>query len=43
VAAIVAFFWWEEVMGISGYVGSGLIIASVLVMISDDMRESKKA
>ncbi len=38
VAAVVAFFWWGEVMGITGYLGSALIIASVLAMIGDDMR-----
>ena len=38
VAAVVAFFWWGEVMGASGYMGSALIIVSVLVMIGDDMR-----
>jgi len=38
VAAVVAFFWWGEVMGVTGYLGSALIIASVLVMIGDDVR-----
>jgi DME family drug/metabolite transporter len=38
VAAVVAFFWWGEVMGATGYMGSVLIIASVLVMLGDDMR-----
>ncbi|MFH1982795.1 MAG: EamA family transporter [Pseudomonadota bacterium] len=41
VAAVVAFFWWGEVMGVAGYLGSVMIIASVLVMIGDDLREVK--
>ena len=33
VAAVVAFFWWGEAFGIGGYVGAGLIIAAVLMMV----------
>ena len=42
VAAVVAYFWWGEVMGVTGYLGSVLIIASVLVIIGDDMRMLKR-
>lgn len=43
VAAVVAYFWWGEMMGIVGYIGSALIIASVLMMIGDDIRSTTKS
>ncbi len=33
VAAMVAFFWWDEYFTITGYIGSVLILIAVLVMI----------
>lgn len=39
IAGVVAYFWWNESFGVSGYIGSGLIITAVLLMIvcrSDD-------
>lgn len=33
VAAIVAFFWWGEAFGLSGYFGTILIIIAVLIMV----------
>jgi DME family drug/metabolite transporter len=35
VAAVVAFFWWGERFGITGYIGSGLILGAVMVMVLD--------
>jgi DME family drug/metabolite transporter len=35
VAAVVAFFWWDETFGITGYVGSALIVSSVLLIMRD--------
>jgi len=35
VAAIVAFFWWGEYFSPSGYFGSALIIAAVVLMVQD--------
>lgn len=35
VAAVVAFFWWEERFGITGYVGSILILGAVMIMVLD--------
>jgi DME family drug/metabolite transporter len=35
VAAVVAFFWWGEAFGVTGYIGSALIIAAVLLMVLD--------
>jgi len=35
VASVVAFFWWGEAFGITGYVGSALILSSVLVIMGD--------
>jgi len=33
VAAVVAFFWWGESFGVTGYVGSALILGAVLLMV----------
>jgi len=38
IAAIVAYGWWGESFSIFGYVGSGLIIGSVVIMIADGTR-----
>jgi DME family drug/metabolite transporter len=35
VAAVLAFFWWGERFGVSGYVGSVLILGAVIIMILD--------
>lgn len=35
VAMVAAFFWWGEAFSISGYVGSALILSSVLLIIRD--------
>ena len=35
VAALVAFFWWGEFFSPAGYIGSGLIIAAVILMVTD--------
>ena len=35
VAAVVAFFWWGETFGVTGYVGSMLILTAVLLMVLD--------
>ena len=35
VAAVVAFFWWGEAFGVTGYVGSALILGAVALMILD--------
>ncbi len=32
-AAVVAFFWWGESFGVTGYVGSFLILLAVLIMV----------
>ena len=38
VAALVAYFWWQESFSIIGYVGGGLILASVVLIIWDSSR-----
>lgn len=38
VAALVAYFWWHESFSIIGYVGGGMILASVLLIIWDSSR-----
>ncbi len=38
VAAVVAFFWWGEFFAPMGYLGGGLILFSVLLMVWDGMR-----
>jgi drug/metabolite transporter, DME family len=35
IAAVVAFFWWGEAFSISGYAGSAMILAAVLLMVLD--------
>lgn len=35
VAAVTAFAWWDEAFGISGYVGSGLILGAVVMVVMD--------
>jgi DME family drug/metabolite transporter len=35
VATVVAFFWWGEAFGITGYVGSALIFSSVILIMGD--------
>lgn len=35
VAAVVAFFWWGESFGVTGYAGSVLILAAVIIMVLD--------
>ncbi|RJP78799.1 MAG: EamA/RhaT family transporter [Desulfobacteraceae bacterium] len=35
VAAMVAFFWWKEYFGWTGYAGSLLILTAVIIMIAD--------
>ena len=35
VAAVVAFFWWGEAFGATGYAGSALILTAVLLMVLD--------
>jgi len=35
VAGVVAFFWWGEFFSPAGYVGSGLIILAVILMVRD--------
>lgn len=35
VAAVVAFFWWGEYFSPGGYIGSGLILAAVILMVRD--------
>lgn len=35
VAAVVAFFWWGEALGMTGYLGSACILAAVLVTVLD--------
>jgi drug/metabolite transporter (DMT)-like permease len=35
VAAVVAFFWWGEFFSLAGYIGSGLILTAVILMVSD--------
>lgn len=37
-AAIIAYFWWGEYFTFIGYVGSGLILSSVLLMVWDGTR-----
>ena len=43
VAAVVAYFWWDEVFNSLGYGGSLLIITSVVLMILDDKKTSQTA
>jgi drug/metabolite transporter (DMT)-like permease len=31
----VAFFWWGEFFSLAGYIGSGLILAAVILMVSE--------
>jgi drug/metabolite transporter, DME family len=38
VAAVVAFFWWGEFFTPTGYVGAGMILGGVLLMVRDGMR-----
>ncbi len=38
VAGIVAYFWWDEFFSVTGYVGSILILLSVLLMVWDGAR-----
>lgn len=35
VAAVVAFFWWGEYFSLGGYIGSGLILTAVILMVRD--------
>ena len=35
VAGVVAFFWWGEFFSLAGYIGSGLILTAVILMVSD--------
>lgn len=35
VAAVVAFFWWGESFGVTGYLGSILILSAVIIMVVD--------
>lgn len=43
IAAIVAFFWWGEFFTPLGYLGSALILASVLLMVWDGSRSGSPA
>lgn len=38
VAALVAYFWWQESFSTIGYVGGGMILASVVLIIYDGER-----
>jgi len=40
VAAVVAFFWWGETFRFAGYLGSAMILSSVLLIIWDGVRRS---
>ena len=40
VAALVAFFWWNEYFGWTGYAGSVLILTAVIMMIADPGEKS---
>ena len=40
IAALVAFYWWGEYFSWQGYIGSGLILGSVLVMVVEGARKS---
>ena len=40
IAAMVAFIWWDEMFTWQGYVGSCLILSSVLIMIADSTRKT---
>lgn len=37
VAAVVAFLWWGEAFSLVGYLGAGLILAAVLLMVLDSI------
>jgi len=39
VAAVVAFFWWNERFGVIGYLGSVLIIAAVILVVWDGAKK----
>jgi len=39
VAAVVAFFWWGEAFGVSGYAGSALILGAVMIMVLNGSRQ----
>lgn len=43
IAAIVAYFWWNEYFSTIGYIGSAMILASVFLMIFDGIKTSRKA
>ena len=42
IAAVVAYIWWQEVFTFIGYVGGGLILFSVVLIIWDGMRRERK-
>lgn len=39
IAAVVAFLWWDESFTFQGYLGSALILGSVLIMIAESARK----
>lgn len=39
IAAVIAYFWWNEYFSVQGYVGSGLILSGVVLMIWDGTRQ----
>ncbi len=41
VAAVVAYFWWNEYFSFTGYAGSVLILSSVLIMVVDGVKKSR--
>ncbi len=43
VAATLAFFWWDERFGPAGYVGSALILGSVVIIVLDGRRRARAA
>jgi DME family drug/metabolite transporter len=43
VAAVLAYFWWDEAFSPLGYAGSGLILAAVLLTVYDARRRSRPA
>jgi DME family drug/metabolite transporter len=40
VAAVLAYFWWDETFTPLGYAGSALILAAVLLTVRDARRQS---
>jgi drug/metabolite transporter (DMT)-like permease len=42
VAAAVAYVWWGEAFGVTGYLGTTLILAAVLMMVWDPQHKKSE-